>query len=115
MLLPAARVAVTAVRVQFVQAPVGAKAGVATTLPLTVTVDGRFAVPPLAQPKVSVAGPAVAVVTVQVAAAPTALVVLQNPAPENPAQLASMVPAQVAGAVSASSRPGGTVAPPGVA
>ena len=63
--------------------------------PLTVMVVGRLAGVPLAQPKVSVALPAVGALTVHVMVEPTALVTLQNPVPEKPAWLLSMVPWQV--------------------
>src|SRR5262245_2405138 len=105
VLAPALRPAGTLTAVQFVHAPVGAKPGVATTVPLTETVAGRAAVEPLAKPKASVTGPAVAASTVHCTKEPVALVVLQKPVPEKPAQLESIVPSHVP--LSASCRPGG--------
>ena len=57
---------------------------------------------PLANRTASVAVPAAEAFTVNWAYAPTALVPLQNPLPEKPAQLESIVPVQTAGEVSAS-------------
>jgi hypothetical protein len=59
-------------------------------------------VPPWAYRIATVAVPALAALTVNWAAAPTALLELQNPEPEYPAWFVSMVPSQVAGELSAS-------------
>src|SRR5689334_18725443 len=77
------------------QVPVLGNGRVCAAPPLTVTVVGRLTVVPLAQPKVSVALPALAALTVHVIVEPTALVRLQKPVPEKPAWLLSMVPWQV--------------------
>src|SRR5688572_21124964 len=73
---------------------------------------GRAVVVPLAKRKASVAVPAEAAFTVNWTKALTALVPLQNPLPENPAQSLSMVPVQVAGEFSASKRVGAALAEP---
>src|SRR5581483_3544185 len=86
----------------------------ATTVPLTATSAGRSALVPLAYLMVSWYVPAWSALTVTWDAAPTALVVLQNPVPENPVWLLSTVPSQVP--LSASTRvAGGGVVPSALA
>jgi len=97
-----------------VQAPVASNEGVCTVAPLTIRLAGRAVVVPLANRNPNVAVPAFEALTVNWAKAPTALVPLQNPVPEKPAQLLSMVPVQTAGAVSASKRVGAASAGPAV-
>jgi hypothetical protein len=88
------------------QAPVPSNDGVCTVDPLTIRPAGRAVVVPLANRTPNVAVPDVDAFTVNWAPAPTALVPLQKPLPEKPAQLESMVPVQVAGVFSASDRVG---------
>ena len=104
-LVPAFRVVVTGAVAQVSHDPVGGKSSVATAEPLTVTVIGRLAVEPLAYRNINVAPPALAAFTVHCTDAPTALFVLQNPVPENPRWLVSIVPSHTA--LSASYRVGG--------
>ncbi len=83
VLLPTFSVAVSVFVVQVVQAPVPAKALAAcTTAPLTSTSAGRLSAVPFAYLIPMVAVPAADAVTVNCAAAPTALLALQNPVPE---------------------------------
>jgi hypothetical protein len=84
--------------------------GVCTVDPLTTRLAGRAVVVPLANRTPTVAVPDAEAFTVNCAAAPTVLVPLQNPDPENPAQLESIVPEQVAGEFSASYRVGAATA-----
>src|SRR2546430_10312361 len=96
VLAPAESAAVTDWVRQLVQSPLPVNdTPLATVVPLTMMSIGRSTVVPLAKPKVSVALPAWAALTVHSTPAPTALVVLQNPVPENPAWSESMVPWQV--------------------
>src|SRR5256885_1311757 len=105
VLEPAFTVAGTGTVAQVSHDPVGGKSSVATAESLTVTVIGRLAVEPLAYRNINVAPPAAAALAVHVTDAPTALVVLQNPVPENPRWLVSIVPSHTA--LSASYRLGG--------
>jgi hypothetical protein len=57
---------------------------------------------PLEKRTPTVAVPPAGALTVNCAAAPTAFRALQNPVPENPVWLVSIVPSQVAGDTSAS-------------
>src|SRR5947208_1401333 len=91
-LLPALRVTVVVAVAQVSHEPVGAKASVPAAAPLTVRVMGRFAVVPLAYRKVSVAGPALAALTVHCTYEPTSLAVLTKPVPVKPGQLDSTAP-----------------------
>jgi hypothetical protein len=61
---------------------------------LTTTSVGRAVVVPLANRTPNVAVPATDALTVNCAAAPTTLSALQNPVPEYPAWLESIVPVQ---------------------
>jgi hypothetical protein len=110
VLLPAFTDTLNVLVTQLDQAPVPSNDGVCTADPLTIKLAGRAVVVPLANRTPNVAVPAVDAFTVNCAAAPTALVPLQNPDPENPAQLESMVPVQVAGELSASYRVGAATA-----
>src|SRR5262245_11704861 len=102
VLLPAFTETVRVLVTQVVHNPVPSNDAVCTVAPLTMTSAGRLVVVPLAKRTPSVAVPANEEFTVNCAAAPTALLPLQNPLPEKPAWLESIVPLQVAGAVSAS-------------
>src|SRR5262245_2554775 len=114
VLLPEFTEAVRVLVTQVFQAPVPSNDGVCTVLPLTIRLAGRAVVVPLANRNPNVAVPAAEALTVNWAKAPTALVPLQKPVPENPAQLLSMVPVQTAGAFSASKRVGAASAEPAV-
>src|SRR2546423_141960 len=95
VLLPALTGIVIGASVHAVQlAPTG-KSRVPTVVPLTATVIGRADVVPLAYRNTTPTLPAALADTVHCMVAPDALVVLQNPVPENPAWLLSMVPWQV--------------------
>jgi hypothetical protein len=103
VLLPAFTAAVSVLVTQVSQVPVPSNAPAAlTTAPLTMMSAGRPVVVPLEYRIPSVAVPAAAAFTVNCAAAPTALSALQNPVPEKPVWFASISPAHVAGAFSAS-------------
>jgi hypothetical protein len=83
------------------QAPVPSNDTDCTVAPLTITSAARLLVVPLANRTATVAVPAAAF-TVNWVWAPVALVPLQNPEPENPAQSLSIVPVQTDGDASAS-------------
>src|SRR3954454_4886589 len=102
VLLPAGTAKLRFFGAQADHAPVPSNGTVNRVVPLTMTSAGRLVVAPLANRTVAVPAPEVVAFTVNCAKAPTALVALQNPAPENPGQLLSMVPVQTAGASSAS-------------
>lgn len=102
--LPAFTATVNVFVTHVVHAPVPSNVVPATRVPLTRMSGGRAVVVPLANRTPSVAVPAVGALTVNWAFAPTALDALQNPVPEKPAWLVSMVPLHDAGAVSASYR-----------
>jgi hypothetical protein len=101
VLLPAVTLTVTVLVTHVVHAPVpGKDTADAAVAPLTRTLAGRSVVVPLAKRMPRVAEPAFAAFTVHCTNPPTALVVLQNPVPENPAQFESIVPSHCAGAFS---------------
>src|SRR2546423_12144951 len=104
VLLPAGPVNATVLDAQVEQAPVPSNVTDCTVVPFTITSVGRVVVVPLAKWTTAVAAPEVDAATVNCAKAPAALVPLQNPVPENPAQLLSMVPVHTAGELSASNR-----------
>src|SRR5438067_1330602 len=110
VLLPAASCAVAVAACQVSQEPVPGRSSVPAVVPLTVRVIGRLVVVPLAYRNTSVAVPADAGLTVHSTDAPTALVVLQNPVPENPVWSESTVPWHTA--FSASYRVGAAAAGP---
>src|SRR4051794_22563904 len=104
VLSPAGTDNVRVLDVHAVQVPVLSNDTDCTVEPLTITSVGRTVVVPLANRTTTVAVPDADAATVNCAAAPAALVPLQNPLPEKPAQLESTVPEQVAGEDSASYR-----------
>jgi hypothetical protein len=86
VLVPALTGTVKFLDTQVSQVPVpGKDAPVATVVPFAEMVIGRSTVVPLANRSATVALPALAAVTVNSTKAPTALVPLQKPVPENPA------------------------------
>lgn len=103
-LLPEVTGTVSVLVVHPAQVPVLSKDVVAAVVPFTRTLAVRAPVVPLANRTDSVAVPDAGAVTVNWAYAPVALVPLQNPLPENPAQSESIVPVQTAGDASASYR-----------
>src|SRR5687767_8934108 len=104
VLLPAGAENVKPAVVQVLHAPVPAKGVDWSVEPLTITLAVRLVVVPLAKRTTRVTVPAAGALTVNCAAAPIALRALQKPVPVKPAWLVSMVPSQVAGALSASWR-----------
>jgi hypothetical protein len=82
VLLPAFTGTVNVFVTQVDQAPVPSKDAVTALEPFTTTSAGRMVVVPLANRTPTVAVPDVEALTVSCAAAPTALVPLQNPVPE---------------------------------
>src|SRR5687767_8058253 len=100
VLLPEFTVTVNVLVTQESQVPVPSNEGDWTVVPLTSKFVARAVVVPLANRIPSVAVPEPDEFTVNWAKPLVALVPLQNPPPENPLQLESMVPLQLAGEVS---------------
>src|SRR5258705_9662631 len=93
---PAVRFRVTVASAQVAQFVVTGNDWLAATVAPLAAIDmGRSAVVPLAKCTVSLYAPALATVTGRDSVEPVALFVLQNPVPENPAWLESIVPSQV--------------------
>src|SRR5688572_24885955 len=90
--LPAFRLRFTVTVVQVVHAPVPAKAWVLIVEPFTMICVVRATVVPLAKRTAMLEAPLAGAVTVHCTPAPTALVPLQNPLPENPACSFSIAP-----------------------